>query len=184
MTRLFPITNHMGVVMTGLIADAKNQVERARQEAAKFRFDQGYDMPVSSLAQRIANISQVYTQHAYMRPLGVSMILIGMDDQGDAKVPQLYKCDPAGYFVGYKATCAGSKEQEATNILEKKMKSNPQLNYEDTVQLAIATLQTVLSQDLKASDVEVGVVRSELPRFHTLEEAEIEAHLTAIAERD
>lgn len=38
-------------------------------------------------------------QHAYMRPLGVVPILIGVDEE---RGPQLFKVDPAGYFVGYK----------------------------------------------------------------------------------
>ena len=38
-------------------------------------------------------------QHAYMRPLAVIPILIGIDEE---RGPQLYKVDPAGYYVGYK----------------------------------------------------------------------------------
>lgn len=60
------------------------------------------------------------------------MILIGYDDELG---PQLYKCDPAGYFVGYKATAAGAKQQEALNHLEKKLKKNPELNMEDTIEV-------------------------------------------------
>jgi 20S proteasome subunit alpha 1 len=45
-----------------------------------------------------------------MRPLGISMILIGMDDEAG---PQVYKTDPAGTSFGYKATCSGKREQEA-----------------------------------------------------------------------
>lgn len=59
------------------------------------------------------------------------MILIGYDDEWG---PQLYKCDPAGYYVGYKATAAGAKQQEALNHLEKKLKKNPTLNMEDTIE--------------------------------------------------
>lgn len=33
------------------------------------------------------------------------------------------------------ATSSGSKEQEAVNFLEKKVKNNPQLSYEETVQV-------------------------------------------------
>lgn len=35
------------------------------------------------------------------------------------------------------ATSSGSKEQEAVNFLEKKMKNDPQLSFEDTVQVRI-----------------------------------------------
>ena len=47
------------------------------------------------------------------------MILIGIDEE---RGPQLFKLDPAGYYVGFHATAAGQKQQEAINHLEKKWK--------------------------------------------------------------
>ncbi len=47
------------------------------------------------------------------------MILIGIDPENG---PQIFKLDPAGYFVGFHATSAGQKQQEAMNNLEKKWK--------------------------------------------------------------
>lgn len=41
----------------------------------------------------------------------------------------------------------------------------------------------VLSSDIKASEVEVGIVRQGR-RFQVLDDEEVDAHLTAIAERD
>lgn len=183
-SNLFPITRGVAMLATGLTADARNLVLRARHEAAEFRFKFGYDVPVDYLARRLADMAQVYTQQAYMRPLGVATILIGLDDEFG---PQLYKCDPAGYFVGYKATGAGAKEQEATNFLEKKLKDgkHASMGADEAVQLAISSLQGVLSEDMKATEIEVGIVSEEGGRaFRVLTTEEIEAHLTAISERD
>lgn len=185
-TNMHYITEKIGLVMTGMVADARSSVSRLRAEAAEFKFNYGYDIPVAFLAKRAADIAQVYTQHANMRPLGIAMIIIGIDVEGEQKAPQLYRCDPAGYYVGYKATSAGQKEQEANNFLEKRFKAdpNPNLNYDDTVQLALACLQNVLGSDLKANDLEACVVRNDSLKFTKLSNDEVEAQLTALAERD
>ena len=261
-TNMYHITDNIGLVMTGMVGDARSSVSRLRNEAAEFKFNYGYEIPVSYLAKRAADIAQIYTQHANMRPLGIgasspsrgatpphacrraarraparssslpsaslsppppsplspprahpvpgrlvsrtlrrahqlaahtpssplaAMIIAGIDVEGENKIPQLYRCDPAGYYVGYKATSAGQKEQEANNLLEKRYKGadpNPSLSYDDTVQLALACLQNVLGSDLKASDVEACVVRNDALKFTRLGDDEVEAHLTALAERD
>ncbi|KAL9242166.1 hypothetical protein vseg_016192 [Gypsophila vaccaria] len=180
-THLFKVTKFIGLLATGMTADSRNLVQQARQQAAEFRHKYGYEMPVDVLARWIADKSQVYTQHAYMRPLGVVAIVVGIDEE---KGPQLFKCDPAGHFFGHKATSAGSKDQEAINFLEKKMKNDPAFTYEETVQTAISALQSVLQEDFKATEIEVGVVRTEDPAFRALSTEEIDEHLTAISERD
>ena len=126
-----------------------------------------------------------------MRPLGVATTLISLDDEFG---PQLYKCDPAGYFVGYKATASGPKQQDALNHLEKKLKNRECApgSWEEVVELGISTLSTVLSVDFKKGELEVGIVggpqedgqdgvKSE---FRTLNEEQIDERLQAIAERD
>lgn len=60
-----------------LAADAIAQVQRAREKAHKFRYENGYDIPVSFLAKKMADINQLYTQHASMRALGCIMMLCG-----------------------------------------------------------------------------------------------------------
>jgi 20S proteasome subunit alpha 1 len=62
----------------------------------------------------------------------LAMTLIGYDDE---RGPQLFKCDPAGFYVGYKATASGAKYQETHNHLEKKLKKEPSLNTEQTIEV-------------------------------------------------
>lgn len=107
---------------------------------------------------------------------------MGMDDE---RGPQLYKCDPAGYYIGYRGCAAGAKEQEAINYLEKKLKEEEKkLSYDETVQLALATLQSVVAADLKPSDVEVAVVSKDNPCFRILSDDQVEQQLTAMSEKD
>lgn len=190
-TSIHKITKRLGMLVTGMHGDARSLVQKARSEAAEFRFKYGYEIPPDVMARTLADQAQVYTQHAYMRPLGVVPIIIGLDEE---RGPQLYKVDPAGYFVGYKATAAGVKEQEAINWLEKRHKGAAggvvSLDREAVVQTAIEALQQILGEDLKATDIEVGIVEGEAAeapkgsKFRILSEAEIEEHLVAISERD
>ncbi|KAJ2449795.1 Proteasome subunit alpha type-6, partial [Coemansia sp. RSA 2424] len=59
-----------------------------------------------------------------------------------------------------------------------------QLSTDDTVELAIGTLSSVLAANFKAQDLEVAIVTQDNPKFRVLTTEEIDAELTRIAERD
>lgn len=211
-THIFAITPEIGCVVTGRTADARAQVQRARSEAAEFKYKYGYPITAYLLAKRLANVNQVYTQKAAMRPLGIAMILIGLDTEA-GYAPQIFKLDPAGHYVGYRATASGAKQNEATSFLEKQFKRAPgasvagasapdaalleaehvssALSRDDVLDMAVHTLNTVLAQELKPSEIEIGIVGGPSAasdeaqqRFATLGEAEIGQILERLAERD
>lgn len=181
---LFQITPSIGLLATGSIADARSLALRARAEAAEFRYKYGYEMPVQGIAKRMANISQIYTQRAYMRPLGVALTFCQVDFEDEGKGPQLFKCDPAGYYTGVKAVSTGPKQQEATTYLEKKFKKIDHIDgdWKETVEFAITSLSSVLGTDFRKNDIEIGVATQ--GEFRILTADEIDERLVAIAEMD
>lgn len=181
---IFRISNHIGMVANGPIPDARNAALRAKAEAAEFRYKYGYDMPVDVLAKRMANLAQIYTQRAYMRPLGVILTFISFDEELG---PSIYKCDPAGYYVGYKATATGPKQQEITTNLEnffKKSKTDyfDESEWEKVVEFGITHLIDSLGTEFTKNDLEVAVAIKD--KFFVLTPNEIEERLVAIAEQD
>lgn len=101
--------------------------------------------------------------------------------------PQLYKVDPAGHYLGYKACSAGVKEAEAANLLEKALKGSSTaatpLTTDETIRMGIGVFQSLLSTDFRADEIEIGLV-TKGSRFRVLTSSEVDAHLTAIAEKD
>jgi len=129
------------------------------------------------------------------------MILIGIDPEFG---PQCFKLDPAGYFVGFHATAAGQKQQEAMNHLEKKWKkldggkgaddakgAGATLDRDEVIEMAIEAMSTVHATDYKPGEIEIGIVSNGEDEdvkikgnWRVMGEAEVEKHLLAYAEKD
>jgi len=178
---LYKISDKIGCAIIGSQGDSRYQCQKARQECHEFRHKFAYDVPVSYLARRMGDIAQIYTQHAYMRPIGAATVFVGIDEEVG---PQLFTADPSGVAMGYKAVSVGAKEQEAMNMIEKRLKTSGTLDTQATINLAISALQSTLAMDFKPTDIEVGIVTTADPSFRKLSEDDIDAALIAIAERD
>lgn len=124
----------------------------------------------------MADIAQVYTQNAEMRPLGTSMMLISFEDDK----PQLFKTDPAGYYCGYRGCAVGVKSAECSNYLEKKLKKRQDYKSDECIQMAIRALSQSVGVDFKPSELEVGVCDT-TGSFKILPDEQVEEHLNAIA---
>ena len=173
---IYRITPAIGCCITGSLPDCCAQIQRARYEAANFEYKYGFPISAKILARRMADIAQVYTQNAEMRPLGTSMMLVSFEDGK----PQLFKTDPAGYYCGYRGTSVGVKAPECSNYLEKKLRKKQDFKKAECIQMAIRALSQSVGVDFKPSELEVGVA-DESGKFRLLDDTEVEEHLNAIA---
>jgi len=147
------IDSHLGLVMSGFIADGRILVNDARIKAQVYRLT--YDEPIDVLGvvKEIADKMQLYTQYGGVRPFGVSFLLGGIDEKG----PQLFEIDPSSTYYGWKAQVIGRGAAEALKVLEKKWKSG--MKQEDAISLAIAALKAA-EAGIKPSDIELVIINN------------------------
>jgi proteasome alpha subunit len=132
--KLFQIDEHIGAAASGLISDARVLVDSARVYAQIFRLS--YDEPssVETIAKRIGDTMQLYTQHAGVRPFGVALLIGGVGSDG----PKLFYTEPSGVVVEYLAWGIGRGSDKVKEFFESNYSSS--LSLEEAKKLAIKSL--------------------------------------------
>ena len=113
--KIFKIDSHIGCATSGLVADARALVDRARIECQVNAFNYSEDMAVETLVKKICDFKQSYTQYGGVRPFGTAMLMAGIDASG----PHLYETDPSGAMMAYKAGGIGAGRNEVMEVFEK-----------------------------------------------------------------
>ncbi|ELT91222.1 hypothetical protein CAPTEDRAFT_161186 [Capitella teleta] len=117
--RIFNVDKHIGMGIAGLIADARQIVDIAREEAVNYRTNYGSSIPCRYLTDRVAGFVHAYTLTGFVRPFGTTVMLGSYDEEG----PHLYHIDPSGISHGYYGCATGKAKQTAKTEIEKiKMK--------------------------------------------------------------
>lgn len=163
--RNYSIDYNTGLTFSGLQADARALVERAREESRGFRKFYGSDIPTPILAQRLGYFIQYYTLYSFIRPFGCS-IMIGNYQEIEQKA-HLYMIDPSGVSLGYHACVVGKHSQNAKTELEKLKLDD--ITVKDAID-AIAKIMYTVHDEVKDKEfkLEMSWICSESNYKHTL----------------
>ena len=132
--KIFQIDDHVGVAAAGYIPDARSQVDNARffSQSNKMIYDESVE--VETIAKHLADQCQQYTQYGGARPIGVSLIIGGIDPAGT----NLYMTDPSGSYISYDAISIGANSDIVNEFLEKNYKAD--MSLDEAASLAIASI--------------------------------------------
>jgi proteasome alpha subunit len=151
--KIFQIDHHIGCATSGLVADARVLVDRARVEAQihKMTFDE--HILVEVLVKKICDFKQNYTQHGGIRPFGTALLLAGVDERGT----HLFETDPSGALMAYKAVSIGAGRDAVKSVFEEKYQDN--MSLEAAIALGIEALTKANEGKIKAETVEIGLIQ-------------------------
>jgi len=170
--KIFMIDTHIGASFAGLAADGRVLIDYARRVAFNYRFIYDEPIDVEMLVRNVCDIKQLYTQHAGVRPFGVSLIFVGVDKRGI----NLFKTETNGYYFSYLAIAMGAGEQAVMEFLEKNYRE--ELNVKELIILGLKALRTASEGPLTPDLVELGYISSDEKVFKKLTISEISSYIT------
>jgi len=164
--KIFKIDDHIGIAISGLTADARVLIDKARLQSQINILSYDEKISIKDVTLHICEQKQAYTQNAGVRPFGVSFLIGGIDSFG----PSIYLTDPSGASWGYKAQAIGSGATEARSFLEKNYKDN--LSDEELLLLPIKAIREIMGDDLTPNTCDIGVIMRDERIFKMLNEKE------------
>ncbi|KAL4227092.1 Proteasome subunit alpha type-5 [Mactra antiquata] len=170
--KILEVDDHIGCAMSGLIADSRTLVDRARVEAQNHWFTYNEKMSVESVTQAVSNLALAFgdddSEQAVMsRPFGVALLFAGIDKGG----PQLYHMDPSGTFIKYEAKAIGSGSEGAQQALQDVYHKS--MTLKEACKSALTILKQVMEEKLNSTNVEMSTVTAE-KKFHVFSKQELE----------
>jgi proteasome endopeptidase complex, archaeal, alpha subunit len=153
--KLHKADDHIGIASAGHVADARQLIDFARQQAQVNRLRFGEPVGVETLTKNITDNIQQYTQVGGARPFGVSLIVAGIKN-GE---PRLFETDPSGTPYEWKALSIGANRDETREYLEEEFEE--ELSLKGGMSLALEALDLNDDTELTPEGVAVATVTSD-----------------------
>lgn len=172
--KLFPVDTHIGAAVVGLGSDARILIDQARVycQSNKLMYDEPVDVEI--ISKRIGDIKQLYTQHAGVRPFGVSIIFGGVDKTGT----RLFSTDPSGTYRAYRAIAVGVGRETVEGILKTDYRED--IEMEEAKKLCIKCLKKALQARDEQLRVKIATIPASTKTYRPMSDEEVEKYMKAI----
>lgn len=175
--KIFKLDEHMGMGISGLIADARGLAKLMENECLNHRFVFDSPMQTGRLVTKISDKAQHYTMHDEKRPYGVGLLVIGQDKTG----PHLFQTQPTGNFWEYKAQAMGARSQGAKTYLEKHFETFDNLSLDELIRHALLALKAAAPKGLTTKNTSIAFVGADTP-FTILDDDATRPYVSQVAD--
>merc|ERR1712038_1702155 len=156
--KIVEVDKHCALAFSGLTADSKMLVERARVESQNHWFVYDEPLKVESIAQAVSNLAIQFGDSdsdggGLSRPFGVSLLFAGVDEK---EGPVLFHMDPSGTYVKYEAKAIGSGSEGAMQSLQEVYHKS--MTLKEAIKNSLTILKQVMEEKLNDTNAEVATI--------------------------
>jgi proteasome alpha subunit len=169
--KIFKVDEHVGAAIVGLSSDARILIDQARIYAQSNRLTYDEPIDVEVVTKRICDIQQMYTQHAGVRPFGVSIIFGGVDKTG----AHVFGTHPSGTYRGYKATALGAGRETVLAVLKDEYRED--LSLEENTKLAVKCLLKALEARQLPPRIKIATIPATTNQLQMLTDEKVERYI-------
>lgn len=166
--KMFRIDDHIGATAAGIISDARVLVDRSQLKAQQHAVTYDSKIDILSIVKDMCDLKQICTQSAGLRPFGVSMLVGGVEDDGEVK---LFLTEPYGLYFQYRAAVIGEGEAEIEPILLKKYRTN--MTVEEGLKLGLSLMKDFLKAEFNFERVDAAFVDAKDKKYTKLSDDEL-----------
>ncbi|BBL45265.1 proteasome subunit alpha [Nanobdella aerobiophila] len=152
--KILEIDENIIGTFSGFIPDGRVLIDYAREIAQNHRLQYNKQMDIELLVRDLSDVMQSYTRYGGVRPLGISLIIGGIDKNSE---PKIYALDPSGIFYRYNAIAIGEGEDSIMKVLEEKYKD---MSIEEAIKFGISILKDYLKNNFSFERIIVGYAKS------------------------
>jgi proteasome alpha subunit len=166
--KIYQIDEHLGAATSGLVADGRRMIDKARVVAQSYRITYDEPVTVDKLTKELCDYQQLHTQIAGVRPFGTALLIAGT-----GSTPKLFETDPSGSYWEYKATAIGENTDAVRDIFNKEYKED--MSLDDAVNLALRALYKGTNERFNERSIEISAISK--GKFKKLSEEAVKKHI-------
>jgi proteasome beta subunit len=139
--KIYQIDDHIGMTISGGVADAQYVVEILKVNAKLYKLNNGRPMPVKAASRLVGNV--LFSARGGL----MAQILVGgVDSTG----PHVFSLDPFGSIVEETCVATGSGSPVAYGVLEDKFKEGATIK--DMLPVVVRAVDSAMKRDIASGD--------------------------------
>ncbi len=158
--KIYKIDEHIGMTISGGVADAQYVVEILKVNAKLYKLNNGRPMPIKSAARLVSNV--LFSARGGL----MAQILVG---GYDATGPHVFSLDPLGSLMEEKCVATGSGSPIAYGVLEDKYKEG--LPVKEVLPVVVRAVDSAMKRDIASgNNYDIAVIAKDEYRSLSAEE--------------